>query len=319
MSKIIPRRRIGTRGPDASVLSLGSWHIYDRMNFADSVAMLQRAVDLGVNLFDVGVYGLADQPPVYTDVLFSAIVRAAGIDRDDYLLSVKLWLEPYPEQALRDQLEHALFRVGAERADMAVLGDIRDEGLDLRRLAADLAELESLGLLGCWGVNNWSASAVHEIRRHALAAGSPGPQLAQLKYSPCRRSIPDGAPFAAVFAEGISLQASDVLEGGLLAGRKSLTRQIGRDPGLVRDRIIEAADGIGAVAAELEATAAQLCLAFALSHPSVCTVLFGSSGTGQLLENVGALELLERVGADRLRGLLEPFWVDRDVIDPEGP
>ncbi|WP_214408421.1 aldo/keto reductase [Sphaerisporangium fuscum] len=315
----IPRRKIGTHGPEASVLSLGSWHIYDRMDFADAVAMVRRAVDLGVNLFDVGVYGLPGHPPVFTDVLFSAIVRAAGIGRHEYLLSEKLWLEGYPEMSLREQLERALFRVGSDRADIVVLGDIRRDDLDLRRLADDLAALEDDGIVGCWGVNNWSATAISTIRRHALDAGSPGPQLAQLKYSPCRRSIPDGTPFAGVFAEGVSLEASDVLEGGILAGKTQPSRQVGRDPGGVREQIVEAAAGIGKIAADLDATPAQLCVAFALTHPATCTVLVGTSSMEQLTDNVGALELLDRVGAERLRSLLEPFWADRDVVDPEGP
>ncbi|QKG18441.1 aldo/keto reductase [Actinomadura verrucosospora] len=319
MTTIVPRRRLGTAGPEASVLSLGSWHTYDRMDFRDAVTMLRHAVDSGINLFDVAVYGMPGHPPVFTDVLFSAIVRAAGIARDDYLLSTKLWLEGYPEHSLRDQLANALFRVGADRADVAVLGDIRGDDLDLARLAGDLAELEREGLLGCWGVNNWSAAAVREIRGHALAAGSPGPQLAQLKYSPCRRSIPDGEPFAAVFAEGVSLQASDVLEGGILAGKSGTSRQIGRDPGGIRERITEAAKGIGELAAELDATPAQLCIAFTLTHPSTGTVLFGATGLDQLTGDIAALGVLERVGAERLRSLLDPFWADRGAVDPEGP
>ncbi|MFJ9690724.1 aldo/keto reductase [Kitasatospora sp. NPDC101183] len=316
---IVPRRRLGTAGPEVSALSLGSWHTYDRMDFGDAVAMVRRAVDLGINLFDVAVYGLPGGPPVFTDVLFSAIVRAAGLAREDYLLSAKLWLEPYPEMSLRDQLGNALFRAGVEHADLAVLGDIRRDDLDLRRLAEDLAELEREGLIGCWGVNNWSATAVRTIREHALAAGSPGPQLAQLKYSPCRRAIPDGEPFAALFAEGLSMQASDVLEGGILAGRTSPSREIGRDPGGVRDRITAAAPGLAAVAADLGTTPAQLCVAFTLTHPATATVLFGASRMAQLDDNVGALALVERVGAEQLRELVSPYWVDGGSVDPEGP
>ncbi|MFI6503633.1 aldo/keto reductase [Nonomuraea typhae] len=314
----VPRRKIGPHGPEASVLALGSWHIYDRMDFADAVAMVRHAADLGVNLFDVGVYGFPGQPPVFTDVLFSAIVRAAGIPRPDYLLSVKLWLESYPEQSLRDQLARALFRAGTDRADLVILGDIRRTDLDLVRLAGDLAELESEGLIGSWGVNNWSATAVRTIRGHALEAGSPGPQLAQLKYSPCRRSIPDGGPYASLFAEGLALQPSDVMEGGILAGKTTPSRQIGRDPGGVRPSIIRAAAGLGAAARSAGATAAQLCVAFALAHPATCTVLFGASSTEQLVDNAGALAVLDRLGPERVRELVEPFWADRGVVDPEG-
>ena len=91
----VPRRRIGTAGPEVSVLSLGSWHIYDRMPFRDAVAMLRHAVDQGITLFDVGYYGgfSVDGKPgqeSYTDILFGRIIQAAGVARDDYQLSAKL-------------------------------------------------------------------------------------------------------------------------------------------------------------------------------------------------------------------------------------
>ncbi|GII84258.1 aldo/keto reductase [Sphaerisporangium siamense] len=318
-NKVVPLRRAGTHGPEVSLLSLGSWHTYDRMHFEDAVAMIRHAVDLGINLFDVGVYGFPGMPPVFTDVLFSAMIRAAGVERDEYVLSSKMWLEPYPEMSLREQLDRALFRVGLTHADIVILGDIRRDDLDLRRLAEDLAALESDGVIGCYGVNNWSATSILTLREHALAAGSPGPQMAQLKYSPSRRSIADGKPFQEVWGAGITLQASDVMEGGILAGKTGESRQVGRDPGGVRERIVESAPKLAAVAADLSASPAQLCVAFALSHPAVSTVLFGASRMEQLVDNVAALELLNRVGADRIRELVTPFWADKDAVDPEGP
>lgn len=313
----IPQRRIGRDGPLTGVLSLGSWHTYDRMDFRDAVTLLRTAVDAGITLFDVGVYGFPGSPPVFTDVLFSAMVRAAGLRRDDYLLSAKLWLEGYPEQSLRAQLENALFRAGVEHADLVILGDLRREDTDLRALAADLASSRADGLIRQWGVNNWSARSIGAIHDFALSEGAPGPAIAQLKYSVARRSIPDGAPFEPVFARGISLQSSDVFEGGVLLGKGS--RQVGRDPGDVRQRIVDSAPALAKVAASVEATPAQLCLAFTLTHPANTTTLFGATGVEQLSENLEAVALVNRVGAATLRSLVEPFWADRDTVDPEGP
>lgn len=317
---VLPRRRIGTTGPAASVLSLGSWHIYDRMDFSDSVDMVREAVDRGVNMFDVGVYGLrGQQPPVFTDVLFSAVIRAAGIERGQYLLSSKLWLEGYPEQSLKAQLEHALLRAGNDHADIAILGDLRKEGIDLRRLVLDLAGLQESGLLGCWGVNNWSAANIQALIDIAAEEGVSGPQIAQLKYSVSRRSIPDGEPFARLFEQGLTMQASDVMEGGILAGKLNPQREVGRDPGNIREKIAGSFPALEQLSNELGVTPAQLCIAFTLTHPANSTTLVGSSSVEQLRANIDAVGLVEKVGAEELRRLVEPLWADKGIVDPAGP
>ncbi|MGK4590912.1 aldo/keto reductase [Amycolatopsis sp. w19] len=316
----IPQRRIGRDGPLTGVLSLGSWHTYDRMDFREAVDLVRTAVDSGITLFDVAVYGFPGATPVFTDVLFSAMVRAAGLRREDYLLSAKLWLEGYPEHDLRDQLDNALFRAGVEHADLVVLGDLRRDDTDLHRLVLDLNELREAGLIRHWGVNNWSATTIRALHDFAAAENVPGPAIAQLKYSVARRSIPDGEPFAKVFGElGVTLQSSDIFEGGILLGKNSGARQVGRDPGDIRERIAASAPALAKIAADLDTTPAQLCLAFTLTHPANTTTLFGATSTEQLKDNLGAVDLVERVGAEQLRELVEPYWADRGVVDPEGP
>lgn len=315
----LERRPIGTSGIDASVFALGSWHTYDRMDFGAAVEMVREAVDRGVNLFDVGVYSMPGMPPVFTDVLFSAIVRAAGLRRDQWLLSSKLWLEGFGDAGFRPQLENALFRVGQEHADLVILGDLRDFPRDLRELVVDLAGLAEAGLIRAWGVNNWSATTVQRLIDLAAEEGVPGPRIAQLKYSVSRRAIPDGEPFARLWEQGLTLQASDVMEGGILAGKIAPTRQVGRDPGEIRERIVQTVPAFVALAEQLEATPAQLAIAFTLTHPALTTTLFGATSLEQLRANLAAADIVERVGAERLRELVEPFWADKGVVDPEGP
>ncbi|MFD7870227.1 aldo/keto reductase [Microbacterium sp. NPDC059771] len=319
MTTPLPRREIGRSGLHASLFSLGSWHTYDRMDFADAVELLRQATDRGVNLFDVGVYSAPGAPPVFTDVIFSAMVRAAGLRRDEWLLSSKLWLEAFGDEGFRPQLENALMRVGVEHADLVILGDLRRDDLDLRDLVLDLARLADAGLIRAWGVNNWSASSIQRLLDLAAAEGVPGPQIAQLKYSVARRSIPDGEPFARLWEQGLTLQASDCLEGGVLAGNVKGDRQIGRDPGDIRERIIADVPAFTALAESLDTTPAQLGIAFTLTHPALTTTLFGASRVAQLHANLDAADLVDRIGADELRRLVEPFWADRGVVDPEGP
>jgi aryl-alcohol dehydrogenase-like predicted oxidoreductase len=125
-----------------------------------------------------------------------------------------------------------------------------------------------------------------------------------------------------VFGEmGVSLQSSDVFEGGVLlgkaGGRPEHPQSAAQDR--IRRRIAESAEGVRKVADDLGVSAAQLCLAFTLTHPANVTTLFGSTSVAQLQDNLGAVDLLERVGAAQLRTLVEDLWADRDDQDPQGP
>ena len=308
------RAGIGTTGPMVSVLSLGSWHTYDRMSTYDAVAMLRQAVDAGINLFDVGYYTDAS----FTDILFSRFIQAAGVHRADYVLSTKTWLNYYPEQPLADLVDLCLLRLGTDHADFTILGDIEEPGPDMHRLVTDLGALVADGRLGGWGVNNWSCDAIRAAHDAAVAEGVPGPQMAQLKYSVVRRSIADGEPYRRLSEDtGITLEASDVLEGGILGGHAQPERMIGKDPGNIRTGIADAAAKLAEIARSLDATMAQVAIAFCLTHPTLTTVLFGASRIDQLTENIGALALADQHG-DKIREAVADLWLDREIVDPSG-
>lgn len=95
----------------------------------------------------------------------------------------------------------------------------------------------------------------------------------------------------------MAIQASDILEGGILAGKGAPQRKIGADVGGIRDRIAAIVPELGEIAARFGATRAQLALAWCLAAPGVATVLFGVSRLAQLEDNLAALALADRHGA----------------------
>jgi len=320
MTDSVPTRPLPLApGVALPAFALGSWHTYDRMDFEEGVALFRAAVARGVNLFDVGVYGFPGvRPPAVTDVLWSAFVRGAGLRREDYLLSEKVWTDAYDGGFLA-QLERALHRAGVDRADLVVLGDLHRDDLTMPMIGDAMQELVDAGLIRAWGVNNWSATRIHGLLDHAAAAGTTPPAFAQLKYSVARRAIPDGAPFAALWERGFVFEASDVFEGGYLAGRRELEREVGRDPGDTRARLLERLPAWIETAESVGTTPARLAMAFTLTHPHNVTTLFGATRIAQLEDNLAAIDLVARLGAARIRELAAPYWADRDTVDPEGP
>ncbi|WP_433260026.1 aldo/keto reductase [Actinosynnema sp. CS-041913] len=312
-SSRVPVRRLGPGGPQVPLFGLGSWNTWDRMDFDDAVELLRRAVDAGVTLFDVAHYNMGPHAEqARTDLIFGEAVRAAGLDRADYHLCGKLWLWEYPTTSFEQQLTTSLERIGIEKADSVVVGDYMSPP-DIPSIVTDVAEQIRAGRFDTWGVNNWVASDLAAALAFAKDEGLTPPSFAQLKYSIARRTMAEGEYYGAYFASGeLALQASDVFEGGILAGRKFPERKIGADPGGIRDAIRAAADRVAEVAAGLDATAAQVAIAFCLTNPAVANVLFGVSRMSQLEDNLGALRLAADHGDD-LRAALDPLWTDREV------
>lgn len=315
---IIPTRTLGPGGRDVPVFALGSWNTWDRMEPEAAVALIRRAHDVGAAFFDVAHYDMGPHAEnARTDLLFGEAVRAAGLRREDYVLCGKLWLWEYPRVSFSDQLAVSLERVGVESADLVVVGDYLGE-VDVPRIVRDVAVEIEKGRFRGWGVNNWAVGDVRLALQTAEAEGLTPPTFAQLKYGLVRRSMAEGRPYGELFESGaLALQASDVFEGGILAGKLAPARKIGADVGGIRERIVAAYPEVERIAASLDATPTQLGLAFALAHPAVANVLFGVSRLDQLEDNLGALALLDRVGADALRDATAQIWLDREV-SPDG-
>lgn len=310
----IPTRTLGPAGPDVPVFALGSWNTWDRMEPDDAVALIHRAHEVGAAFFDVAHYDMGPHAEnARTDLLFGEAVRAAGLRRQDYLLCGKLWLWEYPRVSFADQLAVSLDRIGVESADLVVVGDYLGE-VDVRRIVRDVAAEIEKGRFRGWGVNNWAIGDVRLALDTAEAEGLTPPTFAQLKYGLVRRSMAEGRPYGELFESGrLALQASDVFEGGILAGTLAPARKIGADVGGIRERIVAAYPEVERIAAALGATPTQLGLAFALAHPAAANVLFGVSRLQQLEDNLGALAVLDRVGADALREATAHLWLDRAV------
>lgn len=277
---------IGETDLKASVLSLGSWNTYSRLTYEAGVELVRSALDNGINFFDVAYY--RDKP--HTEVLWSRLIRGAGAKREDYVLAEKLWYFDYPREPLMTQMDNMLRRIDEDYVDVIVMEHPR-AGMDVAKIVAEAGEIVNSGKAKAWGMLNWVPEDIEAAATIAKGEGTPLPALAQLKYSLARRNVVEELYAPVLERTGVSLHASDTMEGGILAGIANPTRGIGIDVGNVREQIKARAPQVKAAADSLGVTPAQFALAFCLSHASTASVLFGASRPETIIENVGAVTL----------------------------
>jgi L-glyceraldehyde 3-phosphate reductase len=323
---MLPQRRLGASELDVSVLSLGSWRTYEVIPREQAIAVLQAAREAGIDFLDDARYddetGTAPLRTGWSEVLFGELLRGAGWPRDEVILANKLWWEFWPEQSAADELDGSLGRMGFDMIDLAYSAQL-PEGLELADAVEQIGGLIASGKLRAWGVLNWDAAEITEAARVAGELGVPPPCAAQLAYSLVYRESVEGSDrTAAMLDAGVSVVASATLAGGALSGKYREPEAQGRltdrldDPHL--RAALEAATPLANLAERLDTTPAALAYAFALANPSVASVLFGATRPEQITENVAAVELLERLGADELAELrsigLQSDGLEADVI-----
>lgn len=304
-------RQIGTSDLKTSVVSLGSYQTYSRMEYRDVVNLVARAAELGINLFDVAHYRTAP----HTEVVLSRALRDAGLKRDQFMIMDKVWWYDNDEPTLAHQLDELLFRLDTDYLDVVMCYGMRpgrDDPAETARLNAGFVKS---GKARAWGGLNWSAKDLRIAYDTCVAEGLPTPQIVQLKYNIARRHIVESDEYTALRSEtGISIHASDSLEGGILAGNMVRERVLGRDPGNIREDIIALVPRLREVADRFGCTMAQLAIAFCIGNPQTASLLFGASRVAQLEDNVGAVAIAEKYG-EALREALAGFGVAGHEFD----
>lgn len=315
---------IGAGLPEVSLLSLGSWHTFSRMRFEESLEMTARALDQGVNLFDIGYYW--DKP--HTEVIFGRVLQVLARPRDSYMLAEKLWLWDYPKQSFSDQLKASLLRLGVDYVDLVMVSRPLPE-MDFIAFCEEVVALVDAGLARGWGVTNWEPQEILRAHEHFSRQGRPVARMVQLQYNVARRGVVENAAYAEAFAKtGIKLCAAHTLEGGILgghlerdrvqpseaaAGKVPNERNIARDAGNIRERIRANYPLLQDIASQFGVTAAQAALGFCMGNPHIGTVLVGVTRMQDLDANIRALDLLPH--AAELREALLPLAIG-DVGHP---
>jgi aryl-alcohol dehydrogenase-like predicted oxidoreductase len=316
---------MSTSGHGELPLALGSWHIFSRLDLEGSMALVKRAINLGISFFDVGDYWDHENS---NEERFAEIVRRLGLSRAQYRVSVKVFTNSATPRA--ELLKQSLQRLGVEEADYVICSR-PSGGESLEQACEAMADLVKSGLARNLAVSLWTPEPLRRAFAYIRAQGLPEPKFLQLQYNVCRRSLVESDDYARLFREtGIGLQAADTLEGGILtghlardrfgpddraAGRWFTDRNLPRDSGRIRPAIRGKAPELAAAAKAMGVTPAQLAIAYCLLNPAIYNVLFGATRPEHLDENAGAVALAQTRG-DEIRAAVQGLVVEGAAPPP---
>jgi aryl-alcohol dehydrogenase-like predicted oxidoreductase len=300
--------RLGAAGPVVSRVGLGCMGmsgVYGPADTQESIVTIHAALDAGVHLLDTGdFYGMG-----HNELLIADALRTR--DRDEALISVKFGAQRGPDgawlgydtrpAAVKTALAYSLQRLRTDHIDIYRPARL-DPQVPIEETIGAIAELVQAGHVRWIGLSEVGAET---IRR--AAAVHPICDL-QIEYSLISRGIE--TEILPVCRElGIAITAYGVLSRGLISGHWSRQRSLAgtdfrsrapRFQGENLTRNLELVDALAAVADGLDASVAQVAIAWVLSRGEDIVPLIGARTRERLIEALGAtaLELSEE---DRTR------------------
>ena len=130
----MPLVPLGASGLLVSRLALGSWRTYERISHDRGVAVMRAAREAGITFLDDARYndetGHAPIPTGYSEVIFGRLFKAASWDRDQTIVSNKLWWEFWPDQTPEQELVGSLGRMGLDHIDL-IYSEVPPDSLSL--------------------------------------------------------------------------------------------------------------------------------------------------------------------------------------------
>jgi aryl-alcohol dehydrogenase-like predicted oxidoreductase len=286
------KRKLGTNGPTVSAVGLGCMGMsgaYGQSNEAESIATIERAIELGHDFLDTADYYLAGHNE-------QLIGKAIMGKRDKAFLSVKTGMMVSPmgygpvnghPDYIRNAVMHSLQRLKTDYIDLYTLGRV-DPNIPIEDTVGALSELVAKGLVRYIGL---SEASVTTIRKAATV--HPVTSL-QIEYSLWTRDI-EADVLPAIRGLGIGLVAYSPLSRGFLSGEfkkpedvKDNRKHMPRFQGENFYKNVELVEKIKTLADKKACTSSQLAIAWVLAQGEDIITIPGTKHIKYLEENVAS-------------------------------
>jgi len=305
MNDPIQRRKLGREGLTVSAIGLGCMgmsEFYGAADRATNLAVLNHALDIGVNFLDTAdMYGVGRNEELIGEVLKTR--------RADVVLATKfgnvrsaeggfVGVNGRPEYVIA-ACDASLRRLGVDHIDLYYQHRV-DATVPIEETVGAMARLVEMGKVRYLGLSEASGSTVRRAARvHPIAA-------LQSEYSLWSRDVEHDS-LAACRELGIGFVAYSPLGRGFLTGAIREIDQLAKDDWRrlnprfqaesfdVNQRLVQA---VTRLAASRDATPAQLALAWLLHRGPDIVPIPGTRSISRLDENAGATRI--RLSADEL-------------------
>jgi voltage-dependent potassium channel beta subunit len=304
--------RLGRSGLKVSQFSLGSWMTFGRgVDQAMTKRCIHEAFDRGVNFFDHAEAYAQGRAEEYCgevlkefrreDLILSSKVFWGGSGPNDRGLNKKHVIEACHAALRRLQIDYIdLYFCHRPDPETPIEETIR---------AMDI--LIQQGKILYWGTSEWSAEQLQEVFGVAKDLGMTPPTMEQPEYNLFNRQRLE-VEYAPIFEEyGIGTTIWSPLASGLLSGKYNKEIPDGSRatlPGMdwMQERILTperlaAVSKLQDLASSLDCSVGQLCLAWCAKNPNVSTVITGATKLEQLQENLGAIDVVEKLDKETMK------------------
>lgn len=280
------KRPFAQLGTEITELSLGTWGLsgdaYGPISDAEADAVIDRAAELGVTLFDTAdIYGRGSMEKRLGTRLRSRVGKTfiatrIGTERADAGARKRFEVE-----YLREAFARSRERIGRDRVDVVLLHNPSVVTLEAGDATGLLKELKEHGDIGAWGVSAGS-------KESSLAALEAGAEVLSLTYN-LFHSRDLHAVAAEIAMRGVTVLAHSVLAYGLLTCHWAPDRTFDEGDhrkdrwkaGELRKRVAQLEVARSMVGGDVLTPRAGA-LRFALANTLVSSVVLGPRSTAQL-------------------------------------
>ncbi len=304
-------RYLGKSGLQVSALSLGAWVTMGGQIGEDtSHDCMRAAYDAGVNYFDNAesyAHGNAE-------IVMGNVIKKSGWKRSDLVISTKLfWGGRKPNQTglsrkhIIEGATASLARLQMDYVDL-IFCHRPDIYTPIEETVRAMNFLIDQGLAFYWGTSEWTADQIMEAYSCARQYDLVPPIAEQPEYNMLRRNKVE-REFVRLYKEiGMGTTIWSPLASGMLTGKynrgiPSDTRITLQGYEWLREGFedenakisVRKVEQLIPIAGSLGLTMAQLAITWCLKNPNVSTVITGASKPQQVIENMKALEFVEKL------------------------